>query len=339
MTEKEILNQIKSKEYAPVYFLTGDEPHGIDVIAEKLENTILDEAERDFNLTVLYGGDSNIEEVLNAAKRFPMMSEKSVVIVKEAQVMRDWKNKEKMETLIQYLNSPLDTTILAFLHKYKSLDGRSQVAKTMKKKAVYFESKKLREDKIPNWISNYVSQKGRKIEESTSALLAEYLGNDLGKVVNALDKLCILVTENEQITSLHVEKNIGISKDYNVFEFQKALGKKDILKSNKIVNYFSANPKQNPIQMILPALYNYFTKVIKLHRLPAGENAARVLGVNPYFLEDYRVAKRNYSAGSLARIIGHLRRADSMSKGVRNVSTSNEEILKELTYKIIYDPR
>ncbi len=339
MTDKEIIKDLKSGSIKPVYFLTGDEPHGIDTVSEYLEKNLLDESERDFNLTVLYGGDTSMAEVLNAAKRFPMMSDKSVVIVKEAQAMRDWKAKDKVEPLIQYLESPLQTTVLAFLHKHKTLDGRSQVAKVMKKKAVFFESKKVREDRIPAWIANYISEKNRKIDEQTCALLAEYLGNDLGKVVNALDKLCILVNENEQITSLHVEKNIGISKDYNVFEFQKALGKKDNLKSHQIITYFSANPKNHPIQMILPALYNFFTKLIKLHRLPAGANAAKVLGVNPYFLDDYRVAKRHYSAGSLARVIGHLRTADMKSKGVQNVSTSHAEILKELTYKILHDPR
>lgn len=339
MTEKEILKDLKAGNTQPVYFLTGDEPYGIDVISDYLEKEILDESERDFNLSVLYGGDTSMDEVLNSAKRFPMMSEKSVVIVKEAQAMRDWKNKEKMEPLIQYLEAPLQTTILAFLHKHKTLDGRSQVAKVMKKNSVFFESKKLRDNKIPSWISNYVSEKNRKIDEKTCALLSEYLGNDLGKVVNALDKLCILVKENEQITSLHVEKNIGISKDYNVFEFQKALGKKDVLKSNQIIKYFSANPKDHPIQMILPALYNFFTKLIKLHRLPAGANASKVLGVSPYFLDDYRMAKPNYSAGSLARVIGHLREADMKSKGVKNVSTPHADLLKELTYKILHDPR
>jgi DNA polymerase-3 subunit delta len=339
MTEKEILKELKAGNTKPIYFLTGDEPHGIDVISDYLEKNILDESERDFNLTVLYGGDTTMADVLNAAKRFPMMSEKSVVIVKEAQAMKDWKSKDKIEPLIQYLESPQESTVLAFLHKHKSLDGRSQVAKVMKKNSVFFESKKVREDRIPSWISSYIREKNRKIDEQTCALLAEYLGNDLGKVVNALDKLCILVNENEQITTLHVERNIGISKDYNVFEFQKALGKKDVLKSNQIINYFSSNPKNHPIQMILPALYNFFTKLIKLHRLPAGANAAKVLGVNPYFLDDYRVAKKHYSAGSLARVIGHLRIADMKSKGVQNVSTSHADILKELTYKILHDPR
>ncbi len=339
MSETEILKDLKTKKYAPVYFLTGEEPYFIDQISDYIEANVLDESERDFNLTVLYGGDSTIDEVMNSAKRFPMMAERQVVIVKEAQALKEWKSKDKIEVLLNYVENPLGSTILVFQHKHKSLDGRSQVAKAIKKEAVFYEGKKIRTDRIPGWISDYVKNKHRKIDAPTCALLSEYLGNDLGKVVNALEKLLVLVKESEQITTLHVEKNIGISKDYNVFEFQKVLATKDILKANQIINYFSANPKENPLQLILPNLYSYFTKIIKLHRMPAGENAARFLGVNPYFLNDYNTAKKNYNAGALARIIGHLRKADTMSKGVNNTSTSSEEILKELTFKILHDPR
>lgn len=339
MSETEILKNLKAGKYDPVYFLTGEEPYFIDLISDYIEENALEKSERDFNQTILYGGDSSLDEVLSAAKRFPMMSERQVVIVKEAQALKEWKNVDKIEPLVNYLSQPLASTILVFQHKYKKLDGRSQVAKTMKKDSVYFEGKKVREDRIPGWIADYVKTKKRTIEAQTSALLAEYLGNDLGKVVNALDKLLILVKESEQITSLHVEKNIGISKEYNVFEFQKALSKKDVLKANQIINYFSANPKDHPIALILPTLYSYFTKIIKLHRLPVGENAARFIGVNPYFLNDYNSAKKNYSAGALARIISHLRKADTMSKGVNNPSVGSEDILKELTYKILHDPK
>lgn len=339
MSETEILKNLKAGSYEPVYFLTGEEPYFIDLISDYVEENALEESEKDFNQTILYGGDSSVDEVLSIAKRFPMMAERQVVIVKEAQALKEWKKEELIEPLVTYLDNPLASTVLVFQHKYKKLDGRSKVAKKMKKASVYFEGKKLYEDRIPDWIANYIKSKKRSIEAATCALLAEYLGNDLGKVVNALDKLLILVKENEQITSLHVEKNIGISKDYNVFEFQKALSKKDVLKANQIITYFSANPKDHPIALILPTLYSYFTKIIKLHRIPQGENAARFIGVNPYFLNDYNLAKRNYSAGALARIITHLRKADTMSKGVNNPSVGSEDILKELTYKILHDPK
>lgn len=339
MTEVDIIKDLKGQKFAPIYFLTGEEPYFIDRISDYIEENILSEEERDFNLSILYGGDSSFDEILTSAKRFPMMAERQIVIIKEAQALKEWKSKDKSEALINYLENPLDTTILVFQHKHKSLDGRSQIAKSIKKNSTYFEAKKIREDRIPGWISDYIKDKNRKIDNQTAVLLAEYLGNDLGKVVNALEKLLVLVKESEQITALHVEKNIGISKDYNVFEFQKALSSKNILKANQIINYFSANPKDNPLQLILPNLYSYFTKIIKLHRLPPGENAARFIGVNPYFLNDYNTAKKNYSAGALARIISHLRRADTMSKGVNNPSTSSSEILKELTFKILHDPR
>jgi len=339
MSELSILKSLKNKDYKPVYFLTGDEPYYIDEISDYIEDNVLAEGERDFNLSILYGGDSSMDEIISSAKRFPMMSERQVVIIKEAQALKDWKNKDKTDLLAKYLAAPLESTILVFQHKHKTLDGRSQITKTIKSNSVYYESKKLSEYKVPNWITDYVKSKSRNIDTATSALLTEYLGNDLSKIVNALEKLLTLVKENEQITSLHVEKNIGISKDYTIFEFQKALGTKNVLQANKIINYYSANPKTYPLQLLLPILYKYFTRLIKLHRLPPGENAAQFLGVSPYGLNDFNLAKRNYNAGSLARIIGHLRKADTMSKGVNNPSTPAEQILKELTYKILHDPK
>jgi len=339
MTSAEILKNLRKGETSPVYFLTGEEPYFIDEISDYIEDHILEDQEKDFNLNVIYGGDTTLDQIMTSAKRFPMMAERQVVIVKEAQSLKDWKSKDKTEALARYLDAPLQSTILVFQHKYKKLDGRSQITKDLKKKSIFFEGKKIREDRLPEWITSHVTAKNRKIDNGTANLLSEYLGNDLSKVVNALEKLCVLISEGEQITSLHVEKNIGISKDYNVFEFQKALGKMDGLKANKIINYFSANPKDHPLQLILPNLYSYFSKLIKLHRIPAGENVARFIGVNPYFLNDYNVAKKNYSAGHLARIIGHLRTADVKSKGVDNPSTPASEILKELTFKILHDPR
>jgi len=339
MSEAEILKKMKAGQYDPVYFLTGEEPYFIDLISDYIEQNALVESEKDFNQTIFYGGDSTMDVILSAAKRFPMMAEKQVVIVKEAQELKEWKNEDRIMPLVTYLNNPQSSTILVFQHKHKKLDGRSKVAKILKKNSTYFEGKKIYENRIPDWIANYVKAKKRSIDPKTGELLAEYLGNDLGKVVNALDKLLILVKEDEQITSLHVEKNIGISKDYNVFEFQRALAKKDVLKANEIITYFSANPKNNPIARILPNLYTFFTRVIKLHRIPPGGNPNTVLGVSPYAMNDYTTAKRHYSAGALARVITHLRKADTMSKGVDNPSVGSQDILKELTYKILHDPK
>ena len=291
MNFEAILSDLKAKKYQPVYFLMGEESYYIDYISDYISNEVLNDTEKEFNQTVLYAKDIDVQTVISTAKQFPFMGERMVVIVKEAQQLK------KIEQLENYLNNPQESTILVFCHKYKSLDKRKSIYKTLSKKAVLFESKKLYDNQVPAWIVNYLASKQYKIGHKASHLIAEYLGNDLNKVSNELDKLIIITPPNSEITAESIETNIGISKDYNNFELTNALAKKDILKSNRIANFFAQNPKDNPLVVSVGVIFNFFQKVLLYHTLSdkSGNNAARVLKVNPYFIKDYQMAARNYS--------------------------------------------
>lgn len=332
MEHKEIIGDLKKKKYAPVYFLMGEEPYFIDLISDYAEKQILDETEREFNLQVLYGRDVDVATIVSEAKRYPMMSDKQVVIIKEAQNIRN------IEELESYISAPLNSTLLFICYKYKTLDKRKTFPKTLAKKGVLFESKKLYDNKVPEWISSYLKEKNYTASPKSTALLTEYLGADLGKIVNELDKLMINLKEGSEITPDHIQTNIGISKDYNAFELQAALGKKDILKSNRIVNYFAANSKDHPFPVTIATLYGYFVKILQYHYLQdkTSGNAAKVLGVNPYFLKDYIEASQNYPPRKIKDIISVLRMYDLRFKGFDNVSTEEGELLKEMVYKILH---
>lgn len=340
MSADDILKDLKNRKYKPLYLLHGEEPYFIDLVSNFVEHKLLSDAEKGFNQTVLYGKDTDIMTVLNAAKRYPMMAEYQVVLVKEAQEMKwgkDDDDKKTINPLLSYLESPLPSTILVFCYKYGKFDKRKKTYKAIDKNGVVFESAELYDNKVPGWIESYISQKGYKISQQATYMLSEYLGNDLSKIANELEKLMLNISAGQEITLELIQNNIGISKEYNVFELQAALGKKDVLKVNRIINYFEANPKSNPMVLVLGNLNNYFSKVLAYHyvkdRSPG--NLARELGVSPYFVKDYEQAARNYDYSKTMRVISYLREYDLKSKGV---SSNSEDggLMKELMFKIIH---
>lgn len=333
MTYNEILQNLEKKIYHPVYILMGEEPYFIDQISDYIANNVLEEGERSFNQTVLYGKDSSIDTILTVAKRFPMMSAYQVVILKEAQNLKGLEDE-----LLSYVENPLKSTILVICYKYKSMDKRKKILKVAESKGVVYESKKIYENQLMPWIQNYCKEKNYSIQPQAAAMLAEYLGTEISKVANELDKLMILLPASSAITPADIEKNIGISKDFNVFELQNALSTKDVLKANRIINYFGANPNLNPIPKTISSLFFYYNKLLKYH-LAADKskaNMARVLGVSPFFVDSYVTAARNYPTKKVVEIISILREYDMKSKGVGNVSTPGDELQREMIYKILH---
>lgn len=340
MTAEDILKDLKNRKYKPLYLLHGEEPYFIDQVSNFAEHQLLPEAEKGFNQTVLYGKDTEVMTVLNAAKRYPMMAEYQVVLVKEAQDMkwgRDDDDKKSINPLLNYLENPLPSTILVFCYKYGKFDKRKKTYKAIEKNGVIFESTPLYDSKIPGWIEGFVAAKNYRIDPQASAMLAEYLGNDLSKIANEMEKLMLNVPAGQTITMQHVQDNIGISKEYNVFELQSALSRKDPFKVNQIINYFEANQKANPIVLVLGNLNNFFSKVLLYHysRDRSPQNLARELGVSPYFLKDYELAARSYNYGKSMQIISLLREYDLKSKGVDS-NAENGELMKELMFKILH---
>ncbi len=341
MEYNQIIADLQSKKYKPVYFLMGEEPYFIDMVADYVEGNVLDEAERDFNQSVLYGRDVSTNDVVSAAKRFPMMAEHQVIIVKEAQEIKDLvpraKQKAKSE-LETYLDNPQASTILVLCYKYKKLDKRSSLYKAIDKVGVVLSSAKLYDNKVPDWINNYLKGKDYSIGPKASALLTEYLGTNLSKISNELDKLMISLPAKSEITTDHIQNNIGISKDYNVFELQTALGKKDVVKANRIINYFAANPKEHPMVLTIISLYGYFCKLLKYAFLKdkSQKNVASAIGVHPFFVKEYESAAKNFSVKKLRSIFSYLREYDMKSKGVDSGSATHGELLKELVFKIMH---
>ncbi len=332
MTVEQILTNLKKKIYHPVYLLHGEEPYYIDVVSDYIENNVLDETEKEFNQTILYGRDVDVASVVAMAKRYPMMSNHQVVIVKEAQDLT------KIEELNSYFDNPLESTILVLCHKYKKVDKRKAFTKTVEKKGILFESAKLYDGKIPDWITRYVQERSFTINLRTAQLLTETLGNDLTKIVNELSKLFINLPAQSEITPELIERNIGISKDFNIFEFQKALGELNILKCNQIINYFAANPKENPLPKLIAVLHGFFVKIMIYHQNKTFQQKelAALLGVNPYFLKDYQKAASNFSISKAANNIGILREYDLKSKGIGSVSVSEGELMREMLFKLIH---
>lgn len=331
-TLDQILNDLKNKIYHPVYFLAGEESYFIDTISDYIEEHVLDDTEKEFNQTVLYGRDTDVLSLISTAKRFPMMANYQVVIVKEAQ---DIKNIEELQP---YLDNPLVSTLLVLNYKYKKIDKRKSFFKSLDKKGVLFESKKVYDNQLGPWISRYVGDRGYTITPKATAMLTEFLGTELSKVVNEINKLIINIPEKAEINDLLVEKHIGISKDYNIFELQNAIGSRNIEKANRIVNYFAANPKENPLIKTIAILYGFFSKLLIYHQLKdkSRNNVAAALSVGPYFVKDYQLAARNYNSRKLAGIISNLREYDLKSKGVNNLSATDGELLKELMFKILH---
>ena len=333
MDANSVIQNLKKGIYHPIYLLQGEEPYYINEISSWIEKNVLTEAERGFNQTIFYGKDSDAITIAESAMRFPMMADKQVIIVKEAQTLN------KIETLISYAEKPLASTILVLNYKYKKLRANTKLAKAIKKNGLVFTSDKVRDYQLPKWVEGYLREREFSITPQAVQILTAYLGTNLSKVANELDKLIIAIKDTNKITPEHIEKNIGISKDFNIFELQNALGEKNIFKANQIINYFGANDKQNPIQATTAMLYSYFSKIFKFHFLKdkSERNAAAKLGVNPFFVKDYIAAARKYSPTKLYEIIGILREYDMKSKGF-GVSglVSTADLQKEMIYKILH---
>ncbi|PZX20700.1 DNA polymerase III delta subunit [Breznakibacter xylanolyticus] len=332
MTFEQILTSLKQKQYKPIYFLAGEEPWYIDQITDYIADNVLSESEKAFNLTILYGKDITINDIVLSARRFPMMSPYQVVIVKEAQ------NIDNIEALEVYAQNPLNSTILVIAYKYKPLNKRYKLAKLIESKGILFETKKLYDNQLPTWITGYAKGKGKNIDPKASLLLSESVGSDLSKIANAIDKLVIaLGPETPMITVEHVEKNIGISKEFNNFELQKAILTKNQFKANQIIFAFGKNPKDYPIQVTIATLFGFFTKLLMYHYLPdkSPGSVASSLKINPYFVQDYVSAARNYNGRKVVENISILREYDMKSKGFNSATTDTAELLKELIFKLM----
>jgi DNA polymerase-3 subunit delta len=322
-----IVNDIKNGQIKPIYFLMGEEAYYIDKIADYIEQNVLTEDEKGFNQTVLYGRDVTIEDIISTAKRFPMMAERQVVIVKEAQDLL-----RTIEQIERYTDDPVPTTVLVFCYKYKTIDKRKKFTKNIEKMGVLFESKKLYENQVGDWITRLLKSKGYGIEPKATAMLVEFLGTDLSKINNELEKLQIVLPKQSTITAKDIEENIGFSKDFNVFELRKAIGERNQLKAYQIVQYFSENPKENPILMVTALIFGYFQQLLQYHGLKdkSSKNVAAALKISPYFTKDYELAARNFPMKKVSAAIAKLRDMDVKSKGVGAANLPLNDLYKEL---------
>jgi DNA polymerase-3 subunit delta len=326
-----IVNDIKTGNIKPIYLLMGEEPYYIDKLCDYIEKNVLSEEEKGFNQSVLYGRDVTIEDIISTAKRYPMMAERQVVIVKEAQDLT--RTIEKLET---YAENPVPSTVLVFCYKYKTLDKRKKVTKLIAKNGVVFESKKLYENQVGDWIKRVLAGKKYTIEPKANAMLVEFLGTDLSKINNELEKLQIILPVGSNITPKDIEENIGFSKDFNVFELRKALGERNQLKAYTIAENFAQNPKDNPMVVTTSLVFGFFIQLLKYHGLKDKnpKNVAAVLGVNPFFLKEYDVALKNFPMKKVSQIVAALRDIDVKSKGVGANALSQSDLLREMLYKI-----
>ncbi len=334
MTVYDIVGELRNKIYRPIYLLSGQESYFIDQLTDFFIKNTLSEEEKAFNLTILYGKDTDVDTVINAARRFPMMSAYQLIILKEAQQLKD------IDKLAIYAENPLKSTMLVINYKQDSYDKRKKLYKAIQAcNGGLIESPRLYENKIPDWITSWLKRKNCSIDNDANRLLVEYLGSDLSKIANELEKLIIALPEQDRrITKLSIERNIGISKDYNNFELQKALGQKNVLKANQIINYFAKNQKANPITFTITSLYHYFNKILIYHSLKNRKKAdiASALKIKQFFVPEYEQAAKNFNAQKTAQVISWLREYDMRSKGFGNVSADEGDLLKELVYKIMH---
>jgi DNA polymerase-3 subunit delta len=328
---KQLVTDIQQGNIKPIYFLMGEEPYYIDKISEYIENNILDETEKGFNQMVLYGYDADVETIVSNAKRFPMMAERQVIIVKEAQEL-----SRTIEKLTDYASNPQPSTVLVLNYKYKTIDKRKALYKAISKNGLVFESKPLYENKVPDWIRRVLQSKNYTIVPKASQMLVEFLGTDLSKISNELNKLQIVLPEGTQITPEHIEENIGVSKDYNNFELRKAIGERNELKAFKIANYFANNPKDNPFVVTVSLLFAFFSQLLQYHGLQdkTPRSVALALKVNPYFVNDYITAAHNYPMKKVSAVVSVLREFDVKGKGVGANNIPQGDLLKELLVKI-----
>lgn len=335
MSYEQIIGDINRKIFYPIYFLTGEEPHFIDKISKLIETTVLSEDEKEFNQIIVYGRDILPNQIIQMAREYPVFGNYRVIIVREAQ---DIKQIEKDKLLLAYLEKPVPTTLLVFDYKYKKVDGRTSFVQLLKKNGVFFESKKLYDNQIPKWIEGTIRGMGYQINPQAMMLLSENLGTDLSKIENELKKLVINIDKNTEITPDIVEKNIGISKDFNIFELQKALGERNIYKANQIINFFASNPKNNSVVFVIVMLFNYFKRLLIYHTLKdkSDKNVASKFGINPYFVREIRIASSRYNIAKLRSIISILREYDQKAKGVETAPIEDGELMKEMIYKILH---
>lgn len=335
---EDVLKDLKARKYAPVYFLHGEESYYIDLICDFIEQNALQEFEKGFNQMLMYGKDVQMGQIVNNARRFPMMAERQVIIVKEFQDLPDLRSDEAHKILQKYLENPSPTTILVLAHKHKLFDKRKTLYKSLEKNACVVETKKLYDNEIPKWIEKYIQEKGLSISPVATALLTEYVGSDLTRLAKEIDKIALNLGESKNIDEKAVKQFVGQSREYSVFDLQKALIEKDVLKANKIIFIFAQNPKENPIIPIIIILFQFFSKLLLVHQSSqkTTEHLTKLLGVNPFFVKDYQKAAQNYSLQKTIECIHLLRRADLQSKGVEAGSMQESDILKELIYKILH---
>lgn len=333
MSAEKIITELKKGTYKPVYWLEGEEDFFIDRVMQFAENHILNESERSFNLSVFYGKDAEWADVINACRRYPMFSDKQVILLKEAQAMR---NIEKLEA---YIEKPLSSTILVVGYKNKKVDGRTKLAKLLKEKATVLTTKKLYDNELPEWTQKLVQSKGYAIDRKALFLLIDHIGNDLNRLNNEVDKLALNLGNRDTISEDDIENYVGISKEFNVFELQHAIANRDLYKAIRIINYFESNPKAGPMQLILPSLYNFFSKVQMIYSVSTRDEKAlaAAIGVNNFFIKDYMNAARQYSAASMERLLLLLHQYNLKSIGIDSIDTSDAMLLKEMTAKIMMD--
>lgn len=333
MSAEKIIADLKKGNYKTVYWLEGDEEFFIDKVVQYAEHHILSEDEAGFNLTVFYGKDAEWADVINACRRYPMFSEKQVVLLKEAQAMR---NIEKLEG---YIDKPLSSTILVVAYKNKKVDGRTRLAKLLKDKGVVLSTKKLYDNELPEWAQNLVQSKGFSITKKALFLLLDHIGNDLSRLNNEIDKLALNLGDRKNITEDDIERYVGISKEFNVFELQQAVAARDLYKAIRIIQYFESNPKAAPIQLVLPSLYNFFSKVLVLHSLPSRDEktAATAIGVSPFFVKDYLQAAQRYSYPAVEKLLLLLHQYNLRSIGIDDSGTPDAMLMKEMVVKMMMD--
>ncbi len=331
MSHEKIISEWKKNIYKPLYWLEGEEEYFIDKVIDYAEHKILNESESSFNLTVFYGKDAQWADILNACRRYPMFSEKQVVIIKEAQQMRD------VDKLEPYIENPLKSTILVVSYKDKKVDGRTKFAKLIKERGVMLSTKKLYDDKLPQWTEEMVQAKGLGITRKALMLLVDHIGNDLSRLENEVEKIQVNLDKRKTISEEDIEEFIGISKEFNVFEFQNAVALKDLSRCMRIIQYFEANPKAAPIQLILPSFYSFFSKLFMIYGLNTRDEktVASAIGVNPFFIKDYLLAAKQYSFPEIEKAILELHRYNLRSLGIRDSGTEDAALLKEMVYKII----
>ena len=330
MVEK-IIGDWKNNRYKPVYWLEGEEEYFINEIVDYAEHQILSEADASFNLTVFYGRDASWADVINACRRYPVFAERQVVLIKEAQFMKE------IEKLEDYITKPLLSTILVIAYKDKKVDGRYRFGKLVKEKAELYSAKKFYDNQLPEWTQEQIKSKGYNITQKALLLIVDHIGNDLNRINNEIDKLLVNLQERKNITEDDVEKYIGISKEYNVFELQDAFGKRDLSKAIKIIQYFESNPKAGPIQLILPSLYNFFSKSFMVLGVSQGDDkaVASAIGVNPFFVKDYIEAVKRYQYEGIERALLLLYEYNLKAIGINDIGSSDASLLKEMAVKMI----